>query len=54
MEYNTLQKKLILPEYGRHVHMMVQHATQIKDRKERNVAAHTIIGIYFFVGRDDE
>ncbi len=45
MEYNTLQKKLILPEYGRHVHMMVQHATQIKDREERNVAAHTIIGI---------
>ena len=45
MEYNTLQKKLILPEYGRHVHMMVQYATQIKDREQRNLAAHTIVGI---------
>ena len=45
MEYNTLQKKLILPEYGRHVHMMVQHAVQIEDREQRNVAAHTIIGV---------
>ena len=45
MEYNTSQKKLILPEYGRHVHLMVQHATQIKDREQRNLAAHTIIGI---------
>ena len=45
MEYNTSQKKLILPEYGRHVHIMVQHATQIKDREQRNLAAHTIVGI---------
>ena len=45
MEYNTLQKKLILPEYGRHVHMMVQHAVQIEDRDQRNVAAHTIISV---------
>ena len=45
MEYNTLQKKLILPEYGRHVHLMVQHATQIQDRDQRNIAAQTIIGI---------
>ena len=45
MEYNTLQKKIILPEYGRHVHQMVQHATQIKDRGQRNLAAHTIIGV---------
>ena len=45
MEYNTLQKDLILPEYGRHVHMMVQYATQIKDRDQRNVAAQTIVGI---------
>jgi len=45
MEYNTLQEKLILPEYGRHVHQMVQHATQIKDREQRNIAAYTIIGV---------
>jgi hypothetical protein len=45
MEYNTLQKKIILPEYGRHVHIMVQHAIQIKDREQRNIAAQTIIGV---------
>ena len=45
MEYNTSQKKLILPEYGRHVYKMVQYATQIKDREQRNMAAHSIVGI---------
>ncbi len=45
MEYNTNHKKLIMPEYGRHVHMMVQYAIQIKDREERNVAARAIIGV---------
>ena len=45
MEYNTQQKKLILPEYGRHVHKMVQHAILIKDRDQRNIAAQTIIGV---------
>jgi hypothetical protein len=45
MEYNTSRKKLIMPEYGRHVHNMVQHATQIVDRDQRNVAAQTIIGV---------
>ncbi|MDR2847491.1 MAG: DUF4290 domain-containing protein [Bacteroidales bacterium] len=45
MEYNTSQKKLLLPEYGRHVHMMVQYAVQIKDRDERNTAARTIITV---------
>jgi len=45
MEYNTSQKKLIIPEYGRHVHKMIQHATYIEDREQRNVAAQTIIGV---------
>ena len=45
MEYNTSQEKLVLPEYGRHVHQLVQHAIQIKDREQRNIAAQTIIGI---------
>ena len=45
MEYNTLQKKMVLPEYGRHVHLMVQHAIGIEDREQRNIAAQTIIGV---------
>ena len=45
MEYNTLQKRLVMPEYGRYVHQMVQHAIQIEDREQRNIAALTIVGV---------
>ena len=34
-----------MPEYGRNVHEMIQHATQITDREQRNSAAYSIIGI---------
>lgn len=45
MEYNTRQKKLPLPEYGRSVQKMVDHALTIEDRKERQSCAETIIRI---------
>ncbi|UCG26618.1 MAG: DUF4290 domain-containing protein [Bacteroidales bacterium] len=44
-DYNTSRKKLVLPEYGRHIQKMVDHAKAIKDREERNKAAKTIISI---------
>jgi hypothetical protein len=44
-DYNTTRKKLVLPEYGRHVHKMVDHVCSIQDREERNKAARTIISI---------
>lgn len=44
-DYNSSRKKLILPEYGRHIHLMVQHAVAIEDPQERNRAAHAIIAI---------
>ena len=44
-DYNTSRKKLILPEYGRNVHKMVDHTISIQDREERNKAARTIISI---------
>ena len=43
MNYNTTREQLILPEYGRNVHQMVQHALTIEDREERNRAAEAII-----------
>ena len=43
MNYNTTREHLILPEYGRNVHQMVQHALTIEDREERNRAAEAII-----------
>lgn len=45
MEYNTQRKKLPLPEYGRSVQNMVDHALTIEDRVERQRCAKTIIGI---------
>ena len=43
MKYNTQRSKLIIPEYGRNVQQMAQHLLDIKDRKERNRAAQTVI-----------
>ncbi|WP_300725526.1 DUF4290 domain-containing protein [uncultured Bacteroides sp.] len=45
MEYNTQQRKLPLPEYGRSVQNMVDHALTIEDRAERQRCANTIINI---------
>ena len=45
MDYNTNQEKLKLPEYGRLVQQMVEHALTITDRAERQVYAETIIAV---------
>ena len=45
MEYNTQRKKLPLPEYGRSVQNMVDHALTIEDRAERQRCANTIVNI---------
>jgi len=45
MDYNSNRKKLLLPEYGRNVQMMVDFAMKIEDRDERNKAAKSIISI---------
>ena len=45
MEYNTQRKKMELPEYGRSVQNMVDHALTIEDREERQRCANTIINI---------
>ena len=45
MEYNSQQRSLPLPEYGRSVQNMVDYALTIEDRKERQRCANTIINI---------
>lgn len=44
-EYNTQRERLPLPEYGRSVQNMVDHALTIEDRAERQRCANTIINI---------
>ncbi|MBD5324522.1 MAG: DUF4290 domain-containing protein [Bacteroides sp.] len=43
LSYNTQQKRLILPEYGRNIQMMVDHCLTIADRDERTRCAYTIV-----------
>tara|TARA_B100000683_G_C12472090_1_gene548098 strand:+ start:475 stop:1098 length:624 start_codon:yes stop_codon:yes gene_type:complete len=43
MKYNTEREKLIIPEYGRHVQKMVEHATKIKDSEEKKKCVEAII-----------
>jgi hypothetical protein len=45
IEYNTERPHLIIPEYGRHIQKMVDHAVSIKDKEERNKVAKSIIAV---------
>ncbi len=45
LDYNTQREKLVLPEYGREVQLMVDHAVSIGDRAERQRCAETIVAI---------
>lgn len=43
--YNFERKKLMLPEYGRHVHEMVDYLRTIHDRDLRNLQAQVVIEV---------
>ena len=45
MDYNTREKHLVLPEYGRNIQNMVDHCVAIEDAEERKRCAQTIIHI---------
>ena len=45
MKYNTEEKRLKLPEYGRNIQNMVDHCVTIADREERKRCADAIITI---------
>ncbi|WP_299781486.1 DUF4290 domain-containing protein [uncultured Formosa sp.] len=45
IEYNTEREPLIIPEYGRHLQKMVNHAKTIENRDDRNKEAHAIIAV---------
>jgi hypothetical protein len=45
MRYNTQEKKLALPEYGRNIQNMVDHCVGIEDPEERKKCAYTVIDI---------
>ena len=45
LEYNAERPHLIIPEYGRHLQKLIDQATEIADRDERNKAAKYIIQV---------
>ena len=45
LQYNTERTKLIIPEYGRHLHKMIDQALECEDREKRNNLAKAIIGV---------
>lgn len=45
LDYNTERERLVLPEYGREVQSMVDHAMTIEDRSMRQRCAENIIEI---------
>ena len=45
LQYNTKRSMLAIPEYGRHIHKMIQQVLAEEDKEERNKQAQAIIGI---------
>ena len=45
MRYNTQEKRLALPEYGRNIQNMVDYCVSISDREERTRCANSIVNI---------
>ncbi len=43
--YNYTRRKLFLPEYGRHIHEMIDSLSAIEDRRERNRQARAVIAV---------
>lgn len=45
LEYNTEREHLIIPEYGRHIQKMINHALAQDSKEERNRLAKAIISV---------
>lgn len=45
LEYNTEREHLIIPEYGRHMQKMINHAKTKETKEERNKVAKAIISV---------
>lgn len=45
LEYNAERPHLIIPEYGRHLQKLIDHATGIEDKEKRNKVAKYIIQV---------
>ncbi len=44
-DYNTRRTQMVIPEYGRNIQKMIEHAITLEDREERNKMATAIISV---------
>ncbi len=45
MNYNTSRPKMIIPEYGRHIQKLIDHAVKLESKEKRNEMAYAIIDV---------
>lgn len=45
LSYNSMRDDLVIPEYGRSIHQMVQHCLTIADKAERSKCAAAIVSV---------
>lgn len=45
MDYNTTRSSLVIREYGRNIHKMIDFAISVNDREERNHIARSIVKV---------
>lgn len=45
LEYNNSRRDLVIPEYGRNVHKMVDYCMSVPEKEERNKIARAIISV---------
>ncbi|GAA5224807.1 DUF4290 domain-containing protein [Membranihabitans marinus] len=53
-QYNTINQAIRIPEYGRHVQNLIDYATEIEDREERQKVAERIIKIIIALSNDSK
>lgn len=54
MQYNSTLERLRMPQYGRAVQRMVEHALTIEDRAERQRYAETIVSVMMGLSEETE
>lgn len=49
IEYNTSRNELVMPEYGRHVQLMIEHAKTLTDLDRRQVFVEKIVDLMYIM-----
>jgi hypothetical protein len=45
MDYNTAKGDIVIPEYGRNIQLLIEHAKTIEDKAERQVFIETVVDL---------